>query len=131
VTPIGQSVLSDLNQTLDRLLNDDDEELRDGASNIVRKALGVSSPICRDRADELWCGWVREHLSELNQGDQQPWLEWLHGQTDLSKGSGHDSVFRPPLPLDHKDTALFAVEPANMFRSGSRRMGVVATKHTR
>lgn len=113
--PIRKSELSDLNHTLDRLLNDDDEELRDGASDIVRKALGVSSPICRDRANELWCKWVGEHLRELDQGDRQPWLRWFSSTPDLKDVRG--SIAPTPLAPTHTTAhAIFAKEPANLFR---------------
>jgi hypothetical protein len=115
--------MCDLNHTLDRLLNDDDEELRDGASDIVRKALGVTSSICRDKADELWCEWVRARISALGPEDRQPWIDWISGQNDekntqnASKDGSKLSTLSPLTPF-HTDghATLFAVEPSNLFR---------------
>jgi hypothetical protein len=120
---IGESELCDLHHTLDRLLNDDDEELRDGASDIVRKALGVASPICRDKADELWCEWVRAHMSALGPEDRQVWIHWLprgNDEKDMQntpKDGSKLSTLSPLTPF-HTDghATLFTVEPSNLFR---------------
>ena len=118
-TQIGSDILCVLHQALDRLLNDDDESLRNGAGEIVRKALGIASPICRDRADELWCNWVAEFISTLDSEQSKPWVDWLQAQADEIK-YGEDGItpsFITPLaPIQPGGTTLFTVEPANLFR---------------
>jgi hypothetical protein len=100
-------------------LNDDDEELRNGASEIVRKALGIASPICRDRADDLWCDWVAGYISTLDPSSSKPWLEWLQAQADDIKHETYGSTpssSTPLAPVQPGGTTLFTVEPANLFR---------------
>jgi hypothetical protein len=125
-------VLCVLHQTLDRLLNDDDEELRDGAADIVRKGLGISSPICRDRADELWCHWTRERLTILSEQDKERWVKWLTSQLAATHTQHtHDvpkdgTLQRQQTPQGHN--ALFTVEPSNLFRDAlthSRRAATI------
>jgi hypothetical protein len=118
-TQIGSGILCVLHQALDRLLNDDDEELRNGASEIVRKALGIASPICRDRADELWSNWVAGYISTLDSELSKPWIDWLQAQADLAKHEEQGITPSLSTPLAHAQpggTTLFTVEPANLFR---------------
>lgn len=118
-TQIGSGILCVLHQALDRLLDDDDEALRNGASEIVRKALGIASPICRDRADELWCDWVAEYISTLDSERSKPWIDWLQAQADESKNENHGitpSSTTLLAPIQPGGTTLFTVEPANLFR---------------
>ena len=116
---IGSGILRVLHQALDRLLNDDDEALRNGASEIVKKALGIASPICRDRADELWCNWVAGYISTLDSEHSKPWVDWLQAQADEIK-YGEDGITpsstTPLAPIQPGGTTLFTVEPANLFR---------------
>jgi hypothetical protein len=100
-------------------LNDDDEELRNGASEIVRKALGIASPICRDRADELWCNWVADYISVLDSERSKPWIDWFQSQAGELKREREDvtaSSSTPLAPIQPGGTTLFTVEPANLFR---------------
>lgn len=122
---MSSGILCAFHHALDRLLEDDDEALRNGASEIVRKALGISSPICRDRADELWCDWVAEYLSTLGSEDAKPWIDWLQAEADqddihdVHRGGGHSTTQSSPSPLapiQPGGTTLFTVEPANLFR---------------
>jgi hypothetical protein len=118
-TQIGSGILCVLHQALDRLLNDDDEALRNGASEIVRKALAISSPICRDRADQLWCKWAAEYISTLDTERSKPWIDWLQAQADGLKREGQEAVplsTTPPAPIQPGSSNLFTVEPANLFR---------------
>lgn len=118
-TQFGSGILCVLHQALDRLLEDDDEALRNGASEIVRKALGIASPICRDRADELWCDWVAGYISTLDSESSKPWTDWLQAQANELDREGQDntpSSSTPLAPIQPGDTTLFTVEPANLFR---------------
>lgn len=115
----GSGILCVLHQALDRLLNDDDEELRNGASEIVRKALEIASSICRDRADELWCNWVAGYISTLDFERAKPWIDWLQAQaaeTKREEQDGAPSSSTPLAPIQPGGMTLFTVEPANLFR---------------
>lgn len=121
---INSGDLSVLHRALDRLLRDDDEALRNGAAEIVRRGLGMSSSVCRDRADELWCDWVATHVAELSSEDAGPWTEWIRDMAD--EGSTHDvpksggesiTQSSPSIsPSRPGGTTLFTIEPANLFR---------------
>jgi hypothetical protein len=113
-TRITDADLLALHQTLDRLLNDDDEEIRDGASEIVQNGLKESSPICRDRADQLWGSWVQGHIRGLGAEAVQPWTDWL--STFVPKQPSPTVENTTNSTVAHRPDVLFEVEPSNLFR---------------
>jgi hypothetical protein len=113
-TRITDADLLALHQTLDRLLNDDDEQIRDGASEIVQKGLKESSPISRDRADQLWGSWVQGHIQALGAEGAKPWIDWL--STFIPKHPSptfENTAFSTATP---RPDVLFEVESSNLFR---------------
>jgi hypothetical protein len=81
--------------------------------------LGIPSPICRDRADELWCNWVAGYISTLESERAKPWISWLQAQADELKLEGQEVTplsTTPLAPNQPGGTTLFTVEPANLFR---------------
>jgi hypothetical protein len=109
--------LMSLHQVLDRLLNDDDEDIRNGASAIIREGLLKSSPVCRDRADELWGDWLQAHIATLAPESAKLWIEWLSSFVKADQASVADNTPIAPTPV--RPDVLFEVEPSNLFRDST------------
>lgn len=62
-----------LQRTLLRLLEDDDQDIRVGASSIVRKGLGLPRPVVQVEAVKLWWMWAAKDASR----EPTLWQEWL------------------------------------------------------
>jgi hypothetical protein len=65
-------LLGSLHRIVLRLLQDDDEEIREGAAEIVQRGLKLERGICQAKALELEWNWLATHY----RGDARV-LEWI------------------------------------------------------
>lgn len=103
-----------LHQTLDRLLHDDDSDLRQGACEIVRSGLRHLTPICHEKANWLWREWLAGYIRTLDDAAARSWQQWLVDQIIDRDGIEADS--RALTAPAHQPDVLFEVEPSNLFR---------------
>ena len=136
---LPDAVLQMLQQSLLCLLQDDDEDIREGAAEIVSTGLG--QPRCvHERVIDLWWTWARKYV--LCRVDATSWVLWMTALcTDIvglsqfpsssSKGraNGSDIDLKRLQDPSHADV-LFEVEPPNLYRNplddASRAAGILA-----
>lgn len=94
-----------LHQSLLRLLQDDDEDVRLLAVDIVKEGLGLRRSPTQTRAAEIWWEWVNSYLtsSSVSEAEKVAWIKWLAElalyRTDLGTCSLTASVPIDPLML--------------------------------
>ncbi|WVO23120.1 uncharacterized protein IAS62_004465 [Cryptococcus decagattii] len=106
---------SSFHQTLIRLAQDDDEEIRHGAAGIIVGMLGGEKGVVQQRAVEMWYNWATRFLSSCDRDSDGlgQWLTWI---SDLAKDhEGYDHDIKT-LKGGVDSEVLFEVEPSNIFR---------------
>lgn len=68
-------MLLPLHQTLLRLLQDDDEDIRRGASEMIAEGLGARRPVVNAKAIDMWWAWLKSYLVDPDVMDE--WVDWL------------------------------------------------------
>ena len=124
--PLPDAALQMLQQSLLCLLQDDDEDIREGAAEIV--ATGLGQPRCvHERVIDLWWTWARKYV--LCGVDATSWVLWMStlctdidGLSQFPSSSSKDQANSSDIDLkrlqdsSHAD-ALFEVEPPNLYRN--------------
>ncbi|WVW86816.1 hypothetical protein I302_108871 [Kwoniella bestiolae CBS 10118] len=106
--------ISILHQTLVRLIQDDDEEIRNGACEIVSQGLGMKRGVVLSKSLSLYWEWLEHHLKSLKQEEREEWLIWIG---DLAKDEvGYKEDMRILGRHNNTTEVLFEVEPSNIFR---------------
>jgi hypothetical protein len=72
---ISSKNLFTLHQVLHRLLQDDDESIRQVAAEIVRQGRGIARRISLEQAVRVWWDWLEERVASVDLPDV--WVEWL------------------------------------------------------
>ncbi|KAK4688723.1 thyroid adenoma-associated protein, partial [Tremellales sp. Uapishka_1] len=112
-------------KTLLRLLQDDDEDIREGATSIV--VAGLTDKICRSKVQTkglvMFWAWLEQHLGGLEDHQKREWSEWLEvlakGPIGMLISCPHDPAHASPettTPRRADTEILFEVEPPNLFR---------------
>lgn len=106
---------SSFHQTLIRLAQDDDEEIRHGAAGIIVGMLGGEKGVVQQRAVEMWYKWATRFLLRFDRNSDElgQWLTWISGLAEDHKGYEHDIK---TLKGSVDSEVLFEVEPSNIFR---------------
>lgn len=77
-TPVlSSSILLKAHQSVLRLLQDDDEDIRQGAATIVVDGISESRnarPIVQVKAYEMWWAWI---LKRVSGSYEDSWIDWL------------------------------------------------------
>ncbi|WVQ79286.1 hypothetical protein IAT38_001382 [Cryptococcus sp. DSM 104549] len=104
-----------LHRALVRLLQDDDEEIRQGAGAIVVDALGGGREVVQQKALEMWYGWATGYLRGLDKDGEEmrEWLVWLRELAEDRQGLESDLI---TLKGGVTSDVLFEIEPSNIFR---------------
>lgn len=71
------SHLQELHTLLLQLLQDDDEDIRLEAAEIVSKATGRNRSVSIEKARALWWEWLEAHLPTTTDDERSSWLRWL------------------------------------------------------
>ncbi len=85
-SPRSSAILPSLHQSLLRLLYDDDEEIRRGASTIVTRGICAGRTVVNAKAVEMWWNWFEGHLSGSVKAPE--WIEWLWELSVDAEGFG-------------------------------------------
>ncbi|WVQ75014.1 hypothetical protein IAR50_004622 [Cryptococcus sp. DSM 104548] len=106
-----------LHQALLRLVQDDDEEIRQGAASVIVGLVGREEGVVQQKAVEIWYVWAEQHLLKLSDdGDTAQlgqWVSWLHEISTDRQGASHDLAVLGGIA---NNDVLFEVEPPNIFR---------------
>ncbi|EAL20900.1 hypothetical protein CNBE2610 [Cryptococcus deneoformans B-3501A] len=102
-------------QTLIRLAQDDDEEIRHGAARIIVGMLGGEKSVVQQRAVEMWYDWATRLLLGFDRDSDElgQWLVWISDLAQDHKGYEHDVK---TLKGGVDSEVLFEIEPSNIFR---------------
>jgi len=121
--------LLNLHQALLRLLQDDDEEIRLLAGNMVVRGLCTARPVVHAKAVEIWWEFVEKHIIET--GRPIEWIDWLwqlcldtEGFGELAgnilvmftNGNLESDLLNINGAEANGSAILFGVEPSNLFR---------------
>ncbi|WWC65932.1 uncharacterized protein I303_108554 [Kwoniella dejecticola CBS 10117] len=110
----------DLHKSTLRLMQDDDEEIRAGTSDIIVKGLGHQRGLVHAKTLGMYWDWLEGYIRTLNpglwstSGDLEGWVEWLRDLSTDKKGLQHD--LRVYKQEKNSIEVLFEVEPPNIFR---------------
>ncbi|ODO00815.1 hypothetical protein L198_03142 [Cryptococcus wingfieldii CBS 7118] len=104
-----------LHQALLRLVQDDDEEIRQGAAAVIVGLAGREEGVVQQKAVEIWYAWAEQHLLKFDGDSAQTgeWVSWLHEVSTDRQGASHDSAVLAGIV---NNDILFGVEPPNIFR---------------
>ncbi|WWC92899.1 uncharacterized protein L201_007861 [Kwoniella dendrophila CBS 6074] len=103
-----------LHQTLVRLVQDDDEEIRVEASDIIRRGLNRKRGVVQSKSLEIYWQWLGQYLESLSDAEREKWLIWI---TDLSLDKqGYEQDLEMFNRHTNSTEVLFEVEPSNIFR---------------
>ncbi|WWD20217.1 hypothetical protein CI109_104693 [Kwoniella shandongensis] len=102
-----------LHQALLRLVQDDDEEIRQGAASIIASGLGRKRGVVQSKAVGLWWSWVEDHLLSLSGARREAWLSWLKVLAADRTGVEEDLK---TLSGDTGPEVIFEIESSNIFR---------------
>ncbi|WVO13844.1 hypothetical protein L204_101467 [Cryptococcus depauperatus] len=105
----------ELHQALLRLTQDDDEEIRQGAANIITLASDVERRVIQQKAHAMWYDWAVGYLLSLTRNSEE-WCKWISWLKELSLDQdGYDRDLSI-LKCESGAEVLFEVEPPNIFR---------------
>ncbi|WVQ96114.1 hypothetical protein IAU59_003216 [Kwoniella sp. CBS 9459] len=100
-------------RSLIRLVQDDDEEIRLGACEIISKGLGKKRVYVQAKSLALVWGFMRDHLGGLPERRKAEWFEWIDELARDQAGSEYDLKL---LNRNRNNDVLFSVEAPNIFR---------------
>ncbi|WWC73595.1 uncharacterized protein I206_107567 [Kwoniella pini CBS 10737] len=105
---------SNLHRSLLRLIQDDDEEIRFGASEIISKGLGYNRGSVQAKSIEIYWKWLEDHLKSLVTNQRSQWLNWIKDLSIDEKGYENDlKIYEQE---KNSINVLFEIEPCNIFR---------------
>ncbi|WVQ66397.1 uncharacterized protein L199_004577 [Kwoniella botswanensis] len=104
----------ELHRALLRLVQDDDEEIRNGVCDILSTGLKLRMGVILSKSLEIYWTWLEEYLKSQNIDQKQKWLGWLKNlATDQE---GYEQDVKVLNRHDNSTELLFEVEPSNIFR---------------